>query len=51
MNEKRIVFMRSLHENHNTCSQVVIVPHIYVEPSMITWVSDAGNIKIRWSAN
>lgn len=40
MSEKRITVMQILH-----------TPTIYLEPSMVVWVSDAGNIKIRWSDN
>lgn len=36
---KRINVMRILH------------PTIYVEIDMVIWVSDAGNIEIRWSEN
>lgn len=26
-------------------------PMIYLEPGMVIWVSDAGNIKVKWSEN
>lgn len=40
MSDKRITIMHILH-----------IPTIYLEPSMVVWVSIAGNIKIRWSEN
>lgn len=40
MNPKRINVMHILH-----------TPHIYVEIGMVVWVTDAGNIKLKWSEN